>query len=902
MTREPDTAANPADALAKSWEPAAVESELYQGWVDAGYFRADPGSGKPPFSIVLPPPNVTGSLHMGHALDHTLMDALSRRRRMQGYEVLWLPGMDHAGIATQSVVEKQLASEGLTRDDIGREGFIERVWEWKATSGGTIGGQMRKLGDGVDWSRERFTLDDALARAVQTIFKRLYDDGLIYRAERLVNWSPVLQTAISDIEVKYEDVEGELVSFRYGSLEDAEPHIVVATTRVETMLGDTAIAVHPDDDRYRGLVGTDLAHPFLDRRIPVIADEHVDPEFGTGAVKITPAHDPNDFEMGARHGLPMPSIMDETAHITGTGTQFDGMDRFTARVKVREALAGQGRIVEEKRPYIHSVGHSERSGEPIEPRLSMQWWVRVESLAKASGDAVRSGDTVIHPSSQEPRWFSWVDDMHDWCISRQLWWGHRIPVWYGPDGDVVCVGPDESAPEGYVQDPDVLDTWFSSALWPFSTMGWPGATEDLKTFYPTSVLVTGYDILFFWVARMMMFGTYVARQDAVEGGTLGPHGQVPFRDIFLHGLVRDEHGRKMSKSRGNGIDPLDWVDRFGADALRFTLARGANPGADLSVGEGHAQSSRNFANKLFNATRFALMNGARPGALPARGELTVADRWILDRLEEVRAGVDESYERYEFGKAAEALYHFAWDEVCDWYLELAKVQFSGEGEDAEERAEATRTVLGTVLDALLRMLHPMIPFVTETLWKVLTGGESLVIASWPTADASPADPDAARQVADAQKLITELRRFRSDQGVKPSQKVPARLGEIDEAGLGSLEEAVRSLARVTAPGEGFTATASIEVRLSGATVCVDLDTSTAVDVEAEQRRLTKDLAAARKELAGTTAKLGNESFLDKAPAEVVEKIRARRDVAEADVDRLTTRLAELEDQAVRSAR
>ncbi|WP_182357671.1 valine--tRNA ligase [Tomitella gaofuii] len=910
MTREPDTAANPggspADALAKSWEPGAVESELYAGWVDAGYFTADPHSGKPPFSIVLPPPNVTGSLHMGHALDHTLMDALARRRRMQGYEVLWLPGMDHAGIATQSVVEKQLAAEGLTRDDIGREAFIERVWQWKAESGGTIGGQMRKLGDGVDWSRERFTLDDALARAVQTIFKRLYDDGLIYRAERLVNWSPVLQTAISDIEVKYEDVDGELVSFRYGSLDDAEPHIVVATTRVETMLGDTAIAVHPDDERYRDLVGTALPHPFLDRKIPVIADAHVDPEFGTGAVKITPAHDPNDFEMGVRHALPMPSIMSKTAEIENTGTRFDGMDRFTARVRVREALAEQGRIVAEKRPYLHSVGHSERSGEPIEPRLSMQWWVRVESLAKASGDAVRSGGTVIHPASQEPRWFSWVDDMHDWCISRQLWWGHRIPVWYGPEGETVCVGPGDTPPEGYVQDPDVLDTWFSSALWPFSTMGWPDATDDLATFYPTSVLVTGYDILFFWVARMMMFGTYVAREhDGDGGGVLGPRGQVPFQDVFLHGLVRDEHGRKMSKSRGNGIDPLDWVERFGADALRFTLARGANPGSDLSVGEGNAQSSRNFANKLFNATRFALMNGAQPGALPPRDRLTAADRWILDRLEQVRAGVDESYERYEFGKAAEALYHFAWDEVCDWYLELAKVQFSGgaDGSDeAEFRAHATRTVLGTVLDALLRMLHPMIPFVTETLWKVLTGGESLVIAAWPEGDAQAvADPEAARQVADAQKLITEIRRFRSDQGVKPSQRVPARLGALEDAGLVPLEDAVRSLARVTAPEEGFTATASIEVRLSAATVVVDLDTSTTVDVEAEKRRLAKDLAAARKELAGTTAKLGNESFLGKAPAQVVDKIRGRRDVAAADVERLTARLAEL-GQTVQAAR
>ncbi len=467
---------------------------------------------------MLPPPNVTGSLHMGHALDHTLMDVLSRRKRMQGYEVLWLPGMDHAGIATQSVVEKQLAADGKTKEDFGRELFIDKVWDWKRESGGTIGGQMRRIGDGVDWSRDRFTMDEGLSRAVQTVFKRMFDEGLIYRAERLVNWSPVLQTAISDIEVKFEDVEGELVSLRYGSLDDNEPHVIVATTRVETMLGDTAVAVHPEDERYKHLIGTTLDHPFTGRQIPIIADDYVDPEFGTGAVKITPAHDPNDFEMGLRHNLPMPTIMDKTGKIADTGTEFDGMDRFEARVKVREALAEQGRVVAEKRPYLHSVGHSERSGEAIEPRLSLQWWVKVETLAKAAGDAVRNGDTVIHPASQEPRWFDWVDNMHDWCISRQLWWGHRIPVWYGPEGEVACFGPDETAPEGWVQDPDVLDTWFSSGLWPFSTMGWPDNTPELEKFYPTSVLVTGYDILFFWVARMMMFGTYVSEDESITAG------------------------------------------------------------------------------------------------------------------------------------------------------------------------------------------------------------------------------------------------------------------------------------------------------------------------------------------------------------------------------------------------
>ncbi len=877
MTASPSSR---ADALPKSWEPGAVESELYQGWVDAGYFTADPSSTKPPYSIVLPPPNVTGSLHMGHALDHTLMDALTRRKRMQGYEVLWLPGMDHAGIATQSVVEKQLAVDGKTKEDFGRELFIEKVWDWKRESGGTIGGQMRRLGDGVDWSRDRFTMDEGLSRAVRTIFKRLYDAGLIYQAERLVNWSPVLRTAISDLEVKYEDVEGELVSFRYGSMDDAQPHIVVATTRLETMLGDTAIAVHPDDERYRALVGKTLPHPFLDRDIVIVADEHVDPEFGTGAVKVTPAHDPNDFEIGVRHNLPMPSILDITGAITGTGTQFDGMDRFEARVAVREALAAQGRIVAEKRPYLHSVGHSERSGEPIEPRLSLQWWVKVESLAKAAGDAVRGGDTVIHPASLEPRWFAWVDNMHDWCISRQLWWGHRIPIWHGPDGRQVCLGPDETPPEGWVQDPDVLDTWFSSALWPFSTMGWPERTPELEKFYPTSVLVTGYDILFFWVARMMMFGTFVAGDDAIGAGS------VPFRNVFLHGLIRDEFGRKMSKSKGNGIDPLDWVEKFGADALRFTLARGASPGGDLSIGEDHARASRNFATKLFNATKFALMNGAAPAPLPAAGELTDADRWILGRLDEVRAEADAAFESYEFSRACEALYHFAWDEFCDWYVELAKVQIS-------QGLSHTTAVLAAVLDTLLKLLHPVMPFVTETLWKTLTGGESIVVADWPEPSGFAPDAVATRRITDMQKLVTEVRRFRSDQGLADRQRVPARLSGLDAADVESQLPAVTALAWLTEPADGFTASASVEVRLTEGTVVVEVDTSGTVDVAAERRRLEKDLAAAEKELAQTTGKLGNAEFLAKAPEAVVDKIKARRQLAQEEVERITARLAGL---------
>ena len=890
---------NRADALPKSWEPQAVEKDLYEGWVEKGYFTPDANSEAEPYSIVLPPPNVTGQLHMGHALDHTLIDSIIRRKRMQGYATLWLPGADHAGIATQTKVEAKLKeTEGKKRWDYEREEFIGKVWEWKEQYGGTIQNQMRAIGDSVDWSRERFTLDDGLSRAVQTIFKNLYDEGMIYQANRLVNWSPVLETAVSDIEVVYKDVEGELVSIRYGSLNDDEPHLIVATTRVETMLGDVAIAVHPDDERYADLVGKELPHPFRDDlTLKIIADDYVDMEFGTGAVKITPAHDPNDYAMGTRHDLEMPTVIDTTGHIANTGTRFDGLTREEARVEIREALREQGRIVKEIRPYVHSVGHSERSGEPIEPRLSLQWFVDVAKMARASGDAVREGDTTLHPQSLEPRYFEWVDDMHDWCISRQLWWGHRIPIWYGPedeDGqrDIVCVGPDEEPPAGYEQDPDVLDTWFSSALWPFSTLGWPEKTPDLEKFYPTNVLVTAYDILFFWVARMMMFGTFAGTHtpELLGEGTDG-RPQVPFKDLYLHGLVRDEQGRKMSKSLGNGIDPMDWVRDYGADALRFTLARGANPGVDLPLGSDAAAAARNFATKLFNATKFALMNGAGVSTLPNRAELSDADRWILDRAEEVRAKVDVYLDDYQFAKANELLYHFTWDELCDWYLEIAKTQIPRDG--VSEQGRNTQIVLGRVLDVVLRLLHPTMPFVTEVLWKALTGGESIVVAPWPTvADTNGGatkDEVAARRIEDADKLITELRRFRSDQGVKPSQKVPGRL-DFAAADLTGQEELVRNLANTTAPGEDFDPSASIEVRLSQATVEVTLDTHGAVDVEAERKRLEKDLAKANKELEQTGKKLGNENFLSKAPEEVVNKIKERQQIAREEVERITSRL------------
>jgi valyl-tRNA synthetase len=868
--------------LPPAWQPATVEAELYQRWVAAGYFAADARSDKPPFCIVIPPPNVTGSMHMGHALEHALIDAVTRRRRMQGYEALWLPGMDHAGIATQNVVERDLAGEGLSRHDLGREQFVERVWQWKADSGGRILGQMRRLGDGVDWSRERFTMDAKLSRAVQTIFKRLFEEGLIYRAERIINWCPRCHTALSDIEVEHSEDDGELVSIRYG--DDPGRSIVVATTRAETMLGDTAVAVHPDDERYQHLIGTEVTLPLTGRVVPVVADEHVDPAFGTGAVKVTPAHDPNDFEIGKRHELPTLTIMDERGVITAHGP-FEGLDRFEARPAVVAALRAQGRIVAEKRPYVHAVGHCSRCDTVVEPRLSLQWFVKVAPLATAAGDAVRDGRTTIHPAELANRYFDWVDNMHDWCISRQLWWGHRIPVWYGPNDKVVCVGPDEQPPAGagWYQDADVLDTWFSSALWPFSTLGWPEQTPELDRFYPNSLLVTGYDILFFWVVRMMMFGLYAMADRE-------PDRAVPFRNVYLHGLIRDASGKKMSKSRGNVIDPLDWLDRYGADATRFTLARGANPGADMALAEDWAAGSRNFCNKLWNATRFALLNGATTATpVPDRDTLTDADRWILDRTDAVVSQVDDLFDGYQFGKACEALYHFTWDEFCDWYLELAKVQIAEGG----ARAAATRAVLGQVLDTLLRLLHPVIPFVTEALWTSLTGGESLVVAQWPVARGAEPDTAAADRIESVQRLVTEIRRFRSDQEVKPGQRVPARLSGVELAGLTEHASAVAALARLTPPAESFTASASLEVALPGGTVTVQLDLSGTVDLAAERKRLAKDLAAAEKELAQTEAKLRNPQFADRAPAEVVAKVTQRRAWAAEEIQRLDARIAAL---------
>ncbi len=856
--------------LPTQFNPSQIESELYQKWLSAGYFTANADSGKEPFSIVIPPPNVTGSLHIGHALDHSIQDLLSRMKRMKGFEVLWLPGMDHAGIATQNVVEKQLAATGVSRHDLGREEFVKRVWKWKEESGGAILGQMKRLGDSVDWSRERFTMDQGLSDAVLTIFKQLFDAGLIYRAEKIINWCPRCLTALSDIEVEHSDDAGEFVQVRYG---DDEVSITVATTRPETMLGDGAVAVNPKDERYKHLIGKSVLLPLVNRMIPIIADELVEPDFGTGAVKVTAAHDPNDFEMGMRHNVPLIVIMNEAGVMEGTGTEFDGMDRFDARVAVVEKLRQMGRVVSEKRPYIHAVGHCSRCETTVEPRLSKQWFVKVAPLAKAAADAVRDGKVKIDPESMEPRYFEWVDNMHDWCISRQLWWGHRIPVWYGPDGDVIVVGPNQSAPKGYEQDPDVLDTWFSSALWPFSTLGWPNKTDDLKKFYPTSVLVTGYDILFFWVVRMMLFGLFAM------------DGVVPFKVIALHGLVRDKHGKKMSKSRGNTVDPLEFMDKYGSDALRFTLVRGANPGTDQALAEEWIAGSRNFATKVWNAARFAMINGAHVnGELPDRSELNHIDRWILNRLDSTIASADKGYEAFEFAKASEEIYHFAWDDLCDWYLELVKESFAKGGEQADK----SRRVLGHVLDQLLRLMHPSMPFITETIWCELTGGESLVIANWPAVSKAAPDVAADKVVGDMQVLITEIRRFRSEQGIKTSARINAQISGLS-GDLLDYEDAIRFLVRLDKPASDFKESARIEI----GQFSIAFDLRGAIDVKAERARLSKDLENIKKDLQSAVVKLENENFMAKAPMEVVKEIRERMEFCESEITRINTLLAAL---------
>jgi valyl-tRNA synthetase len=909
--------------LPKAYEPAEVEHRLYDWWERSGFFHAEPGDPGEPYCIVIPLPNVTGSLHIGHALDHSVQDALIRRARMQGKNAMWQPGTDHAGIATQNVVERELAKEGISRHDLGRDEFVRRVWAWREQSGGTILRQMRRLGASCDWQREAFTLDEPRSRAVREVFCRLYEEGLIYRGYRLINWCPRCRTALSDIEVDHADEPTELVTVRYPPAGGDGGGIAVATTRPETMLGDTAVAVHPDDARYADLVGTTVVLPLLDREIPVIADEHVDPEFGTGAVKITPAHDPNDYEIGQRHGLEAIDVMNDDMTINERGGPYEGLDRFEARRRIMEDLQARG-LVEHVEQIVHAVGVCSRCGTIVEPRLSDQWFVKVEPLVAAALDAVRAGRTRFVPERNAKPFLDWLENLRDWCISRQLWWGHRIPAWYDPEGNIGVYRedpwPEEVAARGLRQDPDVLDTWFSSALWPFSTLGWPEHTRQLDAWYPGAVLVTGYDINTFWVSRMLMMGLHFLHD-------------VPFHVVCNHGLVRDRFGKKMSKSFGNVIDPLEFMDRYGADALRFALLRAAAPGQDVPLAEEWVEGARRFANKLWNAARFVLTKA--PGAAepaPHRPEpealaLEPEDRWILSRLEEARATADEAYDAYDLSRAARSIYHFVWDEFCDWYLELAKLRDD----------ETVDTILTHVLDQALRLLHPIMPFVTEEIWRTLRGtGETIMKAAWPPPAPQRRDPLAEERMAVVQEAVTGLRRFRAEHRLAPSARleVIAVIGDSGAAtpplGRGhgderdALEAGVDGIACLagvrrwsfadtppaTASGAGRAGTASgagrartasgaghvVEgpvgkVVLSGAELFVPL--AGLVDLDEERARLRRELDRATTERDRARRKLDTPGFVAKAPEAVVQAERDKLLEWEAALDKLAPQLEAL---------
>jgi len=860
-----------------TYDPRAVEARWYQAWDAAGIFSPDLHPQGSPFCLVLPPPNVTGSLHVGHALNHTIQDAIARRRRLQGFAVLWLPGTDHAGIATQNVVERELASRGISRQALGRERFIEAVWAWKQTSGGSITAQMRKLGDSCDWSRERFTLDAGLSRAVREVFVRLYEEGLIYRGRRIINWCPDCHTALSDIEVEYVEEEGELVHIRY-PFADGDGYIVVATSRPETMLGDTGVAVHPADDRYRAQVGRTVRLPLLGREIPVVADPGVDPEFGTGAVKLTPAHDPLDFEIAERAGLPPLVVIDEQGKVTGAGGVFAGLDRFAARQAVKEALEAEG-LVEKIERRLHSVGRCYRSDTVVEPLLSMQWFVAVRPLSEPAIQAVREGRTRFFPQRWENSYFHWMENLRDWCISRQIWWGHRIPAFFcDACGTEIVTREDPTAcPQCGAtqlrQDEDVLDTWFSSALWPFSTLGWPDQTPDLERYYPNAVMVTGLDIINFWVARMLQMGIHFT-------------GEQPFPDVVIHGLVRAADGRKMSKSLGNVIDPLEVIDQFGADSLRLALLQAATPGQDVRLAMEWVEGARKFGNKLWNATRFVLGH-LGTGAVPAVGGYpenpTPEGRWILARLAQVTERFDRLLDEYRFSDAYGSFYSFAWSEVFDWYLELAKARLNDPG-----TVEVTRQTLGVVLRDLLVLFHPAIPFLTEELWSELVGEGLLAASKWP----APPPNQAPASMGVFQELVEGVRRFRAAHRLGQRQVLDLVLVDSTQVAepwwelqLGALGH-VRCQTAAVPPGDGYT-------RVLAGAVEGFIPLAASVDLESERQRIGKAIVEAESLLAGAVAKLANPDFRGRAPAAVVEKEEGKRDEAAAKLDQLRSQLATL---------
>ncbi|WP_281272421.1 valine--tRNA ligase [Paenibacillus sambharensis] len=872
-----------------TYDPKQAEQRWYKYWLDGRYFEAGKRPDAPTFTIVIPPPNVTGMLHIGHALDSTLQDILIRAKRMQGFDTLWLPGMDHAGIATQTKVEQKLREEGKSRYDLGREKFLEQVWNWKGQYAQTIRDQWAKMGLSLDYSRERFTLDEGLSKAVREVFVRLYDKGLIYRGKKIINWDPAARTALSDIEVEYKEIQGSLYHLQY-PLKEGGGYITVATTRPETMLGDTAVAVHPEDERYKHLIGQHLVLPIIGREIPIIADEYVEKEFGSGAVKITPAHDPNDFEVGQRHNLPQIIVMDETGTMNAEAGPYAGLDRSECRKRIVKDLQDQGVCVKIEE-HVHQVGHSERSGAVVEPYLSTQWFVAMKPLAERAIEAQKSGSGVqFVPDRFEKIYLHWIENVRDWCISRQLWWGHRIPAWYCESCGEMHVSREDlsscpSCGSGELRrDEDVLDTWFSSALWPFSTLGWPDETEDMDRFYPTSVLVTGYDIIYFWVARMIF--TALEFTD-----------KIPFKDVLIHGLVRDAEGRKMSKSLGNGVDPFEVIEKYGADAMRFMLSTGCTPGQDLRFRWEKVEQARNFANKIWNASRFALMNleGVSAADIDIKVPLGTADKWILHRLNETVREVTRLIDSYEFGETGRVLYNFIWDDLCDWYIEFAKLSLYGDNADAKR---ATQSVLAYVLDRTQRLIHPFMPFISEEIWQHLPHeGETITTASWPVYETALESPEALREMELLMDMIRSVRNIRAEVNVPMSKKVELLVNAAGAEELAILQRNEEFIQRfcgtsklelgqgISAPDKAMTAI------VTGAELYLPL--AGLIDISQEITRLEKELQTLTSEVERVEKKLANEGFVAKAPAKVIEEERAKmKDYADKR-DKVVARIAEL---------
>ncbi len=851
--------------IPKTYDSREVESRWYSAWESKGYFRADSNSTAPRFAIAMPPPNVTGSLHMGHMLNHTVHDVIVRRKRMQGFNTLWLPGTDHAGIATQNVVERQLREEGLSRHDLGREKFVERVWEWKATNGDLITKQLRRIGVSCDWSRQRFTLDRGLSDAVREVFVRLYEEESIYRGERLINWCPRCSTALSDLEVEYESLEGKLYHIRYPIDGSPDRFVEVATTRPETMLGDSGIAVHPDDERYADFKGLSAVLPLVGRRLPFIQDDVVDRDFGTGVVKVTPAHDPADFDMGVRHGLERIGVIGEDGKITPAGGAYSGMDRFEARKRVLSDLELQGCLTRIE-AHVHNVGHCSRCKTIVEPLLSTQWFVDVQPLAREAIRAVENGDVRFVPANWAKTYFEWMYNIRDWCISRQLWWGHRIPAWYCPCGEIHVSRTDPThcpkcGSEELTQDEDVLDTWFSSQLWPFSTLGWPAETEDLKAFYPTSLLVTGFDIIFFWVARMIMAGIKFT-------------GDVPFNEVYITGLVRDLERQKLSKSKGNAGDPMLVCDEYGTDALRFTLARLGAPGSDLVLSDDQLDGYRAFSTKIWNAARYILGSGTDSDRLITEKEirledLSLADRWILSRQMRAVDDVNQALDRYFLHEAARSIYQFFWHEFCDWYLEMVKLH-----------PEASRPILIHVFEKALRMLHPFMPFITEELWqRIPHHGESIVVAPYPKLRTGFLDEDVERNAVLIQEIIVKVRNIRAEVNVEAKQFVPLRVATEDTDIRDMLirhEDYMKRLARVERMDVVAKLTGErVAAQAVAGGVALEVPLSGVIDLEAEQARLAREVEKVRREISSLEGKLSNSKFIERAPKEVVAENRQR---------------------------